>query len=175
MATLFNVVTKDGFIARPDGSEDFILDDYWPVFLDLCKSHGAVILGRHTYESVQKYDAALRGPFEALPIKRIIISRDPKFDAGPAYVVARSPEEALAIAPGALVSSGPTLNTYLLEHKLARRVIQYEVPLTIGEGIPVYAPHVHQELILEPDVCEDRGATVCTYRVKQSPMDEERC
>lgn len=174
MATLFNITSADGFIARPDGSEDFILDDYWPVFLELCMKHGAVILGRHTYTTIQKYEAHLREPFEELPIKRIVVSHDPKFEVQKGYIVARSPEEALALAPGALVSSGPTLNTYLLEHKLVRRMIRYEVPIKIEKGILPFEPHVASELILQPDVCEDRGAIVCNYRVKNHPMDEGR-
>lgn len=72
MVTLYNVISADGFIARKDGSEDFIPDNLWQNFLSLCKEYGTLIIGRKTYDTIQAYDQELLGPFEALLIRKII-------------------------------------------------------------------------------------------------------
>lgn len=135
MLTLYNAVSSDGFITRKDGSEDFIPDDLWQNFLDLCKEYGTLIMGRKTYDAIQKYDKELLQPFEESPIRKIIISGNRNFRPKEGYAVLHSPEDAMALAPGALVSSGPTLNNFLLKHGLVKKIILYEVPVIIGEGI----------------------------------------
>lgn len=135
MVTLYNVISADGFIARKDGSEDFIPDNLWQNFLSLCKEYGTLIIGRKTYDTIQAYDQELLGPFEALLIRKIIVSGNKDFSSKDGYIIATTPEEAVALAPDALVSSGPTLNNYLIKHHLVEEVILHEVPISIGDGI----------------------------------------
>ena len=140
MLTLYNVISQDGFIARKGGSEDFIPDDTWQYFLDLCNRYGALIIGRKTYETIKKYDKHLLDSFESLPIKKIIVTRDRDFNADSrfGYIIMHSPEEAVNFAPNALVSSGATLNNYLLENNFVKEIIQKKIPVSIGEGIRPY-------------------------------------
>src|SRR3989338_8563824 len=135
MLTLYNVISSDGFIARNDGSEDFIPDNLWPNFLDLCRKYGTLIMGRKTYDAVQQYGKEFYQSLEELPIRKIVISGNRSFRPKKGYIVAYAPKDALAIAPDALVSSGPTLNNFLLKNCLGQKIILHEVPTAIGEGI----------------------------------------
>lgn len=135
MLTLYNVISSDGSIARNDGSEDFIPDNLWSNFLNLCLGYGTLIMGRKTYDAVQQYGEEFIQPFEELPIRKIVISGNHTFHPKQGYTVVHSPADALALAPDALVSSGPTLNNFLLKHGLVKKIILHEIPISIGEGI----------------------------------------
>ena len=149
MVTLYNVISSDGFIARNDGSEDFIPEDInlWQKFLDLCLEHGTLIIGRKTYDTIQEYNHITIDSLEALPIKKIVISANKNFVPKLGYTRISSPEDAIAQAPNALVSSGPTLNNYLLDHDFVKNIIQYKLPVSISEGIkPFYENNIDIEI-----------------------------
>lgn len=135
MVTLYNVISADGFIARKDGREGFIPDNIWQNFLFLCKEYGTLIMGRKTYDTIQAYDKKLVDPFESLPIRKIVVTSNKNFNARDGYIIVNTPEDALALAPDALVSSGPTLNNYLIRNHLVKEIILHEVPVSIGDGI----------------------------------------
>jgi dihydrofolate reductase len=164
MFTLYNVVSSDGFIAREDGSEDFIPETLWSDFIVLCQKYGTFVMGRKTYDTLQSYEEDLLLPFEQLPIKKIVVSNNQNFSPKPGYIVVHTPQEALALAPGALVSSGPTLNNFLLKDNLVEKIILHEVPATIGEGIK---PFDIQETTLVPveTVQNIEGVKVREYKV----------
>lgn len=138
MVTLYNVVSKDGYIARKDGSEDFIPDSYWPYTLSVLKEHDCVLIGRKTYDAIQNYEKKLREPFENLPVRKIVVTRDKKFHPKQGFQVVHTPEDAISPDLNIVVTSGPTLNNYLLNKKLVDKIIYHEVPELIGEGIKPY-------------------------------------
>ncbi|MEI8339473.1 MAG: SRPBCC family protein [bacterium] len=162
--TLYNVVSSDGFIAREDGSEDFISENVWPNTLNLYLQYGAIIMGRKTHDTIQSYDKELVEPFEKLTIKKIVVTNNPDFKPKDGYTVVHSPQEAIALAPDALVSSGPTLNNFLLKNHLVKKIIHHEVPVDIGEGIK---PFDIEGITLVPieNVQNIEGVTVREYRV----------
>lgn len=164
MATLYNVISSDGFIARTDGSEDFIPDNLWINFLNLCQEYGVVVMGRNTYETIQSYPEELREPFENLPIKKIVITHTESYEVKTGYEIARSPAEVLARYPDALVTSGPTLNDFLLAKKLIKKIIFHEVPVSIGSGIKPFddsfATLVPVENVTQLEGVKVRGYTV---------------
>jgi dihydrofolate reductase len=137
MITLYNVISSDGFIAEDDGSEHFIPDSLWPTTLEMYKKYDALVMGRKTYEAIQDYPKELLEPFEKLAIKKVIVTTNRQFYANPTfgYVIANSPQDALAAGSNVLVSSGPTLNSFLLENKLVNKVVYHQVPATIGKGV----------------------------------------
>ncbi len=163
MVTLYNVTSSDGFIAKKDGNEDFIPDNLWVNFLNLCKEHGAIIIGRKTYDTIQKYDQDLLAPFEKLPIRKIVVTANRQFRPKQGYVVAHSPEDAVLLAPDALVSSGPTLNDYLLKNGFVKKVIFHEVPIAIGEGIKPFEENVILRPIESPPQLD--GVKVKEYAI----------
>ena len=137
MVTLFNVISEDGFIARPDDSEDFIPNELWPATLKLIARYDTFVMGRRTYDEMQTYLRETLESFERLPLKKVVVSRNKDLRPNPelGYVVAHSPQEALKFGNDVLVSSGPTLNTFLLQNKLINKVIFHQIPVKIGEGI----------------------------------------
>ncbi len=164
MITLYNVISADGFIARRDGSEDFIPNDLWPNFLNLCKEYGTLVMGRKTYDTIQSYDKALLTPFEKLPIKKVVITQNREFHPKPDYIVVYSYKDAIKIAPDVLVSSGPTINNFLLRDGLVDKVILHEVSSKIGEGIKPFDRDGITLLPVENPSKAD-GVKVLEYRV----------
>ena len=160
MLTLYNVVSQDGFIAREDGDEDFIPDDLWTDFIDLCKKNDAVIMGRKTYEAIQKYPEDLLRDFEALNIKRAIVTRGTGLKANEKYLVVNSPEEAAALGQNILLSSGPNLNQAFLEKNLVDRIILNILPEKIGSGIKVFSNPPALSLISEENFADGRKRRV---------------
>lgn len=135
MFTLYNLVSADGFIARPDGREDFIPDSVWQKFLDLCQAYGTLVMGRKTYDAIQSYDQKLIDEFESLAVTKIVISHNKEFKAKTDYHIVSTPEAAATIVPDALVCSGPTLNNYVLRKHLVKEILLYQLLTPIGEGI----------------------------------------
>lgn len=164
MVTLYNVTSADGFIARNDGSEDFIPDNLWPNFLNLCQEYETLIMGRKTYDTIQAYPEELLKPFEKLPIRKIVITNNPAFKPKPEYIVVHSPQDAITLAPNALISSGPTLNNYLLKNHLVKKIIFHEVPVVINEGIKPFDIDRNNLLEIE-DISQLEGVKVREYQV----------
>ncbi|MBU6501001.1 MAG: hypothetical protein KGJ89_02645 [Patescibacteria group bacterium] len=172
MLTLYNVISSDGFIARKNGGEDFIPDNLWQNFLDICREHGTLIVGRKTYDTIQAYSKELLGSFGKLPIKKIVVSGDRDFHPKKDYIVVHSPEEAFALEPDALVSSGPTLNNYLLKNGFVKNIILHEVPAAIGEGIRPF-DFDKDGFVLVPinNPPGVDGVKVCEYKVQYPRID----
>jgi len=175
MITTYNVVSEDGYISRIDHSEDFIPDEAWPRFLDLCREYGVVAMGRKTYETIQGYEPHLRNSFNALPVSKIVLSRDEKFTAieGAGYEVAHSTDEAcklflkheLDAAKGVLVTSGPTLNTSLLRDGLIDMMIVDKLPVRLGEGLKIFEEGAEPEMELVSKKELGEGAERCLYSI----------
>src|SRR5438128_2564464 len=108
MITLYNAISSDGFIARLDGSEDFISYEIWHDLIDLCKNYDAVVVGKNSYNAIQGYDENEKELFEKLPIKKVVISRDKKFIPKSGYIISRSIDDAVLQGGNILLMSGPT-------------------------------------------------------------------
>ena len=76
-----------------------------------------------------------------------------------------SPKDAVKTAPDVLVSSGPTINNFLLREGLVDKIILYEVPEAIGEGIK---PFKRDDITLLPveNSAKLKGIKVHEYRVE---------
>ena len=157
MLTLYNVISSDGFIATKDGSEDFIPDEVWNDFLDLCTKYDALIFGKNAYASIQSFGKKLVEPFEDLSIPKIIVTRDKNFKPKTGYIVLSSLKEVAVFRPNMLLSSGPKLNTAFLKEELIDGVILNKLPIAIGEGIPQFEKGVHPQLTHLPELDTEKG------------------
>jgi dihydrofolate reductase len=151
MVTLYNVISEDWFIAREDGSEDFISDELWPETLRIHTEFDVLVMGRKTYETIQSYPPELQETLEALELRKVVVTHNPDFVAKEGYEVMTRPEDALGLSGKILVSSGPTLNNYLFQNKLVNKVILRQVPEAIAEGIPVFDTQYRELLILKSE------------------------
>ncbi len=164
MVTLYNVISRDWFIARPDGAEDFIPDDLWPSTLEIYKRFNVLIMGRKTYETIQSYSGELVSGLEELEIKKIVITRNREYVVRAGYQVMSSPEEGITLSPSVLISTGPTINNYLLAKGLVHEVILHQVPAIIESGIPVFDGDYRETLL--PTSERDLGtAKELIYRI----------
>ncbi len=149
MVTLYNAISADGFISRLDDSEDFIPDELWSDFLNLCRQCDVVVMGRRTYEVIQSYEPGLVRSFGELKIKKVVVSKNEEFVPKLGYVKVGSPEEAVEQGKKILLSSGPTLNTDFYKLGLIDKVIFNVVPVEVVEGVPVF--NLEPELVLESE------------------------
>ena len=138
MLTLYYVVSEDGYIADVNGSEDFIPDSFWSHTLETLKKYDCIMIGRHTYDVIQNYEEEMVTSFEALHVRKVVVTKNKNFKPKEGYEVVVSPEEMLQEDINVVVTSGPTLNNYLLNKKLVDRVLYHEVPISIGGGIKPY-------------------------------------
>jgi dihydrofolate reductase len=167
MLTAYNVISSDGFIAQADGSEDFIPDEVWDDFLELLTEYAVLIIGKNTYDTIQSFDQKLIEDFGNVPIKKIIVTRDESFVPKTDYEKMSSLQDAAAMSPNTLLSSGPGLNTAFLKEKLIDRIILNKLPVAIGTGIRQFETDMDPDLIPlpEPSRKTKGGRTLEFYEV----------
>ncbi len=167
MLTLYNVISSDGYIARENGDEDFIPDNLWPSTLKFFEKHDALIMSRKTHDAMQKYDRTLLVPFEALSLKKIIITRVEDYVPKSGYTAALTMHAALALAPGptVLASIGHKFNSALIREYKVDRVIWHVVPQKIGGGIKPFDTNPESFLVLMNEQTGPLGTKFLVYRV----------
>ena len=140
-ASVFVGTSLDGFIARKDGSFDFLPDDPEPHgFEEFLASVDALVMGRNTFETVMGFDVWPYGD------KRVVALSSRPLDLsrvkGKVEQMAGEPAEIVAKleASGArhlYVDGGITVQRFL-RAGLIERLIVTRVPVLIGEGIPLF-------------------------------------
>lgn len=148
-ATVFVGISVDGFIARRDGSFDFLPDNPEPHgFEELMASVDAIVMGRNTFEVVMGFDGWFYGE------KRIVVLSHRELDLAPARArggrveqLGGAPAEIVAAlaASGAhqlYVDGGATIQEFLRAGQIQRLVLT-RVPVLIGDGIPLFGALPH--------------------------------
>ncbi|MFA6165508.1 MAG: dihydrofolate reductase family protein [Gemmatimonadaceae bacterium] len=143
-ASAFIGVSLDGFIARPDGALDWLdhagnVDHGYEAFM---ASVDAVVMGRHTYETVLGFGS---WPFGNKPV--YVLSSSPLKPAPAAAVVHHLGGEPHAVVAElttrgvqhAYLDGGVTIQRFLRAGQIHRLVIN-QLPVLIGQGIPLFGP-----------------------------------
>lgn len=135
-------MSLNGMIARKDGDEDFLSNANWRSFSEMAKQHGCFIVGRKTYEIVQKWPDYNFSDIDAK--LKIIVSGDANLELQSPFRRAGSPMEAIKIAKAENISSvtlvgGSSINSAFMAENLVDEVILNVEPAIIGEGIPIFA------------------------------------
>jgi dihydrofolate reductase len=137
------VITLNGFIAREDGSEDFLPDEGWDEFVDEAKRHNNIVMGRETYEQVTaRYEDY---NFENVDVKhKVIVTKNSDFKAPNNYVVVHGPEEAVDYIKNAGLETlyligGGKLNAEFMKRHLVTDVQLTITPYILGNGRPFLA------------------------------------
>lgn len=137
MATSLN-----GMIAGKDGNEDFLSHTNWKSFGELAKKQGCFIIGRKTYEAVQKWPDY---NFNDIETKlKIVVSNDKDLKLEPPFLIANSPKDAIkkAVAmnfENAILTGGSTINSAFMTDDLVDEVMLNIEPVVIGSGIPLFS------------------------------------
>ena len=150
IATVFVGTSVDGFIARRDGSFDFLdVGGNEPHgYEEFIATVDTLVIGRKTYETVMSFDGWVYGKRRV-----VVLSSRPldlteararggiieQMNAEPAEIVAKL--EA-AGAKHAYVDGGITIQRFL-RAGLIQRLIVTRVPVLIGDGIPLFGSLPH--------------------------------
>lgn len=143
-ASIFIGVSLDGFIARPDGALDWLdhagnVDHGYEAFM---ASVDAVVMGRHTYETVLGFGSWPFGP------KPVYVLSSSSLTPAPAGAVVQhlegEPEAVVAElarrgVQHAYIDGGVTIQRFLRAGLIQRLVIS-RLPVLIGQGISLFGP-----------------------------------
>ena len=135
-------MSLNGMIAGTDGNEDFLSHANWESLEEAAKKHGCLIIGRKTYEAVQKWPDYTFADLNAKSI--IVVSSDSDLKLDPPFLLANSPQDAIekAVAlnfDSALLTGGSRINSAFLTENLLDEVLLNIEPAIIGSGIPLFA------------------------------------
>ena len=177
---VFIATSLDGFIARTDGSIDWLTDapprpGHAPGDPDLPEDHGYaahmaavdhVVMGRGTYKKVLTFGI---WPY---PEHRVIVMSSTLRTPDDRVTVVASREEAVALlderrARGAYVDGGRTIQTFL-RAGLIDELVLTRIPVLLGQGLPLFGPLVEDvHLVHEGTVSTDGGYVQSRYRVRR--------
>lgn len=143
-ASVFVGTSLDGFIARSDGSFDFLPADGGEPhgYEEFFASVDAVLMGRNTYEVVLGIEPWLYGA------KPVFVLSHGSLKAAPAGAVVErmsgTPEEIVSTLTDrgfqhVYVDGGVTVQSFL-RAGLIQRLTVTRVPVLIGHGIPLFGP-----------------------------------
>ena len=159
------MISADGYIADSNGKEDFIPDEVWNDFLELCKNYEAVVFGKDTYNIIQSFNKELVVPFEELNITKVVVTRDDEFKPKAGYLVLHSPKDVSEKFSNILLTSGPKLNSSFYKDQLIDTVILNELPVSLGAGIPQFESGALPHLLSTPGRTLSTGKTLKTFIV----------
>ena len=146
MITLYNAVSRDGYIADKDKREDFIPDDAWNDFLSLLPDYDTLVISRATYETIRAYPKELIEELERTPIKRIVLTTNQSYPVKEGYTVIHTLDD-IPSQKSVLVTSGPTLNDALIRGKLVQDIIRSVIPVTLSDGLPQFTKEPTMPLV----------------------------
>jgi dihydrofolate reductase len=146
-ASVFVGTSLDGFLARPDGSFDFLPAEGGEShgFEEFLATIDALVMGRNTFDVVRAMPA---WPYGGKPVS--VLTTRPLGDLPPGI-----PVEAMAGTPAEIVEAlasrgvnrlyvdgGLTIQSFL-RAGLIDRIVVTRVPVLIGTGIPLFGPLAH--------------------------------
>jgi len=143
-ASVFIGTSVDGFIARPDGSLDFLPTGGGEEhgYHEFFASVDALVIGRNTYETVLGFDEWAYGKKPVFVLSTSPLDPPPegavveRLSGDPAQVVAQLESRGIGHI---YVDGGITIQRFL-RAGLIQRLIITRVPVLIGEGIPLFGP-----------------------------------
>ena len=143
-ATVFIATSLDGYIARPNGSFDWLPTDPEPHGYDeFMATVDALVIGRKTFETAAAFDP---WPYGKTPVV-VLTSRPSEWKAPEGAVcefTSGTPQEIVdRLAQRGMnhlyIDGGVTIQGFL-EAGLIQRLIITRVPVLIGDGIPLFGP-----------------------------------
>lgn len=165
---LFIAASLDGYIARPDGSVDWLFTDGDYGYQDFYGSIGTVLMGRKTYDKVLEF-----GDYPYKDKRSIVFTRQdpslqitdkPEFVSGDIVKftdsLRRSEDSDIWLVGGSQIIR------LFLEQDLIDEIILSIHPVILGNGIPLFdriKKEVRMELI--NDVSFESGLVQLHYRI----------
>jgi dihydrofolate reductase len=146
-ASVFIATSLDGYIARPDGTFDWLPDDPEPHgYTEFMSTIDAIVIGRKTFDTVLSFGGWAYGKTPVVVLSsRAAELKAPEgakcdFMSGtPHEIVARLEQRGLEHL---YVDGGVTV-TGFLEAGLIQRLIITRIPVLLGAGIPLFGNLTH--------------------------------
>lgn len=150
--TVFVGASLDGFIARGDGSIDWLNDPDFAMgpedygFRDFMDTVDVLVMGRHTFDLVRTFD---EWPYGSTPvvvlssgrveIPELLSSLVESMNASPEEVIRRMEERG---AKHLYIDGGNTIQRFMSAGLITRLIIT-RLPVLIGTGISLFGPVPH--------------------------------
>jgi dihydrofolate reductase len=172
LISVFVGMSLDGFIARQDGSFDFLQSAEGsggpPGFSEFWKSVDALLIGRKTYEVARGFPKWFYGKKPVFVLSTRRLAKAPK-GAVVEHVNGKPHDIVLQLAARKFrhiyLDGGITVQRFL-QAGLADRIIITRIPVLIGDGIPLFGA-VHGDIQLEHIATRSSGGAVQSeYHVK---------
>lgn len=174
-ASVFIATSLDGFIARKDGSIDWLPtgeesnpdEDYG--YQEFIQTIDAMVMGRNSYEVVRSFDPWPYGDMPVvvlssreIDIPEAIRSTVSSMSAPPAEVVQQLDDQGFNHL---YIDGGKTIQGFLQEG-LIDQLIVTRIPILIGEGIPLFGP-LDRDITLEHVTTQsyDSGLVQSRYEI----------
>jgi len=175
----YNVATSlDGFIASPDGSTDWIIDDKSIDFDALYAQFSVFLMGRKTYEVLLHHGDPLKGrKRESIVVASTTLSADdnPEITVLSGGVVEFARSLKTTAERDIWLMGGGDLAAQLLAAGLVDTIEVGIMPVVIGEGIPMVTGSKMGDggYKLEVERLErlESGILLVNYNVVQGPRD----
>lgn len=138
---MYMAMSVNGYIAREDGTEDFLSDQDWKSMVELAQKYKNIIVGRKTYEINQTWTdednlRSIKG------IRKVVVSNQPNLKMIEGFELSLSPEDALSRLSDyqtAFLIGGGTLNGNFATKGLIDEIVLNVEPALIGKGRQVFA------------------------------------
>jgi dihydrofolate reductase len=149
---IYIATSLDGFIARKDGSIDWLLEIPNPEksdfgFSDFIRTIDAIVMGRKTYETVLAFNEwpynkpvfVLSNTLQSLP--QNLSDKVEIIKGSPELVVNALNERQFK---NLYIDGGKTIQSFLNENLIDEMIIT-KVPIILGEGIPLFGKLVKEQ------------------------------
>ena len=172
---LYIAASLDGFIAKSDGNVDWLHDPNYSLegedygYSHLIQSIDTTFMGYSTFEQILKFD----GPFPYSDKTNYVFTRSTRephefarFIINDAVGFTRD----FLGTPGKDVwlIGGGMMNSLFLTNGLIDTIILTLIPITLGEGIPLFSNHnMETKFTLTQNVSYESGLCQLTYDVKR--------
>lgn len=161
-------VSLDGYIARNDGSYDWIVMDPSIDFERMYGEFGTAVMGRKTYDVIRGHEhEQMMGGMQCVVFSRTLPAKD-----GPAVRV--TSDDPAAVVRALKAESGKDIWLYgggelfgaLLKAGLVDTVEVAVIPVLLGDGVPLLPPGVETKLVLaDSRVLPESGILCLAYTV----------
>ena len=172
--TVFIATSVDGFIAREDGSIDWLPveggtagEDYG--YQNIIDSVDALVMGRNTYETVLSFGS---WPYGTKPV---IVLSSQKFEIpenipNTVTVMSGPPSDVIQQLAGRgfkhlYIDGGETIQRFIREG-LIQKIIITKIPILIGSGIPLFGAIPHDIRLRHLETLQfDTGLVQSKYEI----------
>lgn len=138
------VISLNGLVARENGEEDWLPSEGWQEFLDDAKKYNNIVMGRETYELVQKLYKDYN--FDSVETEqKVIVTKQSEYKTNDGYVIVHSPKESLEYLESKgmkeiLLIGGGKLNSEFIKLGLVHELWITITPFILGKGRPFINP-----------------------------------